>query len=503
MTPNKISNDSIQLSAGPMSNSAGVYRVVMDSDVLANCIYERCIKRSQLVDLASCGRPSLKGISMVFSAAAKIPTIPIAMKLPIGEVFAGGSVLAFFGFEYWAISAAIDDVLGKKSQPEYVLMKNAGKGKSYQTKVLISSVVLSLLSQISSSLPCLDYCPDGLKVPGFVVMFVSGSLLPTRSIQLTIDKIIQAIRQKKLEETGKKLEGVRTKMVGLITSNKDIFIQLNLEDKMDYILRLNQSKGDPTSRESIPSNYWDVLLQDDQIEKPKESCGKRICKNTGYIFGPILNTVFQYCLSDYTFSKTKEHITSNPIAAGILTTGVIGSGIYLSTLAVTIFSQRAWKGLWNKCHGIKEETVASQLRPKISLALKFLGVLVDVAAMGPSWVVWGDFYKDETVLKQLFFRSSCCGATLLFVMIATFDLIDNIILAHITSKGDPNDKQILELYNELSLVSNLLSESSHFDFVFMVSGLSPNMKQVLLTQVELEIQHLDDYRGRLLLPPEE
>ena len=155
------------------------------------------------------------------------------------------------------------------------------------------------------------------------------------------------------------------------------------------------------------------------------------------------------------------------------------------------------KSFYDCLHRQRDESIASQLRPKTILALKFLSLLLDISAIGPTWVIWGDFYQDKGAATQRFFQSSCNGAILLFLMIATFDLIDGVIIDYVKSCGHSDEKRIIKLYEELSALKEILSNSSHLDFVFFLTKLPENAKEQLLNKVELQLSALEGYQKGL------
>lgn len=499
------------------SNSSNKYQDIRESlapngdfkeDYLGQSIYQRCFVDRELKDESRCKRRSFKAVSAVFSATAKVPLIPVAMTLPHGWIFATGSTVGAFALEFWAINGSIDDILEKKSPKEYVLMQRVGRGRCYQIAVFTSATALALLSQLAVALPSLDYLPHNYKIPGFTVMLVAGSLLNIRSLHLTIDKTVQCCRQKKLEEIGQEVEKFRNEIVATIQANQAIFKEMGYDKKIAYLSELNPLREENNAL-IIPEGYWEKILvnfsnsstpEGAPTPEVQERLCTRICKNGGYVVGPALNVIFQIAIGEYTYAKTKMHLTSSSAGSAVITAGVLGSGVYLSTMAITMLTQRVWSSGVNVFRRRSEPSITEQLRPKLTLALKFLGILFDIAAMGPSWKIWGDFYADRGIKTQRFFQISCCTATYLFVLMATFDLLDNIILLLIKSKGKMEHQMIVKLYQELSLMQKLIKESSHLDFVTFVAELPESVKHHIQEKAETQIGQLEFYKSRLIEP---
>lgn len=489
---------------------AGVYERLInetaDVSYVESAIFQRCVSQSvQLVDNNPKTRKSMKGISAIFSGLAKLPYTPIALQLPHGYIYAVGNAVSIFALEYWAISDSINETLGPKTRGELVVLQRSGRGRCYHATLLTASTVLAVLSQISGALPSFDYLPNDLKIPGFVVILVAGSLLPIRSLHLTMDKIIQMSRKSRLEDTGQKLEKIREEMHALITKNQAIFKEMDIGDKVAFLTELNAAKiatpevrrldsTEADHKERVPAAY---LLK--MINTPPQAVEggwrETIKKKGGAALGFALNIIFQVAIGKYTYDKTHEHLTDSKALAGVLTAGVLGSGLFIYTSAITGGAQAVWNKMLNLCSiGESDTSISAKLRPATCLAMKSLGLIFNVTALGPTWKVWGDFFESDGRETQQFFQVTTAGATFLLLSVATMALVDRIIASWIKHHGDPTEKNILQLYNDYTALQTILSETTHLDFIFFIHKMPMQVKETLLKKMSITVTDFDEYR---------
>lgn len=453
--------------------------------VLAGAIFERCLKGEDIQDPHRRARLSTKAFCILMSAGAKVPYVPISLRLPGGPFFAIGNVSSFFILEYWAIKASINDVLGPKGRWEVTLLQNAGRGRCYEVSTLTASIAIALLSQIPVALPALDY--DGkYRIPGFVVLLVAGALFPVRSLQLSIDKALTRQRYC-LGDVEKKLEQIREEVISLTQEYREIFRLAGYEEKMGMIAALAATRVDNESEEAEP---YLSLVFGKLIENPPQK-RSRLCERISKGVGYFLTASFETALAMYTWSKTKEHLINNDAVAGSFAAVTVLSWAYLTGESVATTTHRCALSLFDLLRCRKNQTLSEQIRPRLNLSLKLLGITLNAAALGPTVVIWGDFYKDNAA-EQGYFEATICATLFLLLATATLDIIDETVKEIILKNGTPDQKQMLELNTKLLYLQQLLHRSSLLDFSTLLLNCPDRIKENLLQKVDLTVERVTE-----------
>ena len=89
---------------------------------------------------------ALKAFAGLISASAKIPSIPISLRLPYGPVFATASSLAYWQLEVWAANNIVDDIC---TQPSDQLSRGQSSTCSKNIKkvaIILSSSCIAIIS---------------------------------------------------------------------------------------------------------------------------------------------------------------------------------------------------------------------------------------------------------------------------------------------------------------------------------------------------------------------
>lgn len=471
------------------SRDIGIERVpfiLPPQGVLAGAIFERCVKNEEIDDPHRRARLCTKAICILVSAGAKVPYVPISLKLPGRWFFAIGNTASFFNLEYWAIKASINDVLGPKGRWEVSLLQNAGKGRCYQVATLTASFIIALLSQVPVALPAMDYDAD-YRIPGVIVLLVAGSLLPVRSLQLSINEALK-MKRCALGDVEKKLERIRREVVSLTQEYREIFRLAGYEEKMGMIAALAATSKDDELEEVWPHLSL-VLGKPMESPAPKRNvlC-ERLSKGAGY----FLTASFEAALAMYTWSKTKEHIIDNDVAAFGFTAATVLSWAYLTGESIANTTNRCVQSLFNFMKCRENRTLSEQIRPRLTLALKLLGMTLNVGALGPTVVIWGDFFKDNTD-EQGYFQVTMCMAIFLLLSTATLDIIDETVEEIILKKGTPDQKQMIELNRKLLYLQQLLHRSSLLDFGTFLLNCPDRIKEHLLQKVDLAVERVTEF----------
>jgi len=114
--------------------------------------------------------------------------MPVSLKLPLAGwnwASAVGNVIGVSALDFWVGNLFINDSLPQSTGLEKV---SPQKTSTSSTAATIGNLTISLLSQIPSVYPTMQYNPGPLSVPAGLVVLFGGAVLPLRSIQLSMEK---------------------------------------------------------------------------------------------------------------------------------------------------------------------------------------------------------------------------------------------------------------------------------------------------------------------------
>ncbi len=456
--------------------TTGHPRKTVPEDALTGAIFERCIIDAPLVDRHSCLRKIALTVSVITSLSAGASFIPISLQLPAGYLFAAANFIGFFKLDIWAIRGTIDDLLGPRSEKEIVLLDRASTGTWFKGAVIAASTVIALLSQVPVALPALDY--DGsLGIPAAASLVVGGLLLPIRSLQLSISKTIRAWHSNAGE--AKEIEKLRETMGSMIDQRRDLFRTMGHAGQLEQVHRFKN-------------------LQEEQfiaaaLEPPsevQEPLGLLLSSRIARVVGVWIAGSLQTGLALYTFAKTKEHIIDSNAAAGVLAGAVVLSGVYLSGKSILDTTERITDSFFGMIRGQRENTLAEQLRPKLTRSLKLLGLAIDLGALGATTVIWGEFYQNNLPLRA-YFETTLCLAYFLFLSTSTLDMVNEVVEEIVQHKGSQEEQDILELNCKLKKMQKLIEGSHASDLAVFIQQCPAQLKTSLLEKIGLSTERLD------------
>lgn len=458
-------------------------------NVLVKAIFERCIDHSPLIDNHKGSRRVALALSVISSLAANASYIPISLAMPAGPVFAAGNFLGFFKLDIWAIRGTINDILSPKGSHEIILHQRSSNNKCYTVAVIIAALAIALLSQVPVALPALDY-NGALGVPSVIMLFLGGVLIPIRSLQLSINKKIRSMNCCAGEEK-EQWEQLRLEMISLIDQHQGLFRQMDSPDKIAHILSLApNSQGSEVEK----VNSYISALFNPSLDAPVEESSSLLGRISG-VSGVLLTISFEAALAYYTFCKVKENVLDNDALAGVLAGSVVASSVYLAGQSIVSTAQRMAAACLNLVTCKREKTLAEQLRPKLDLSLKLLGLAIDLTALGATIVIWGDFLKDNPS-EKIYFEITMCLAYFLFLYTATLDMAGEVTEEIVQHRGTEDERQIIEFNADLQRLKKLIETSSLVDFGSFVTKLPLELRSKLLSKVDLRIENVERFVGK-------
>lgn len=478
----------------PINESSSLYQRYSYGERLSNCFLAIC-ERHPLEDPHKITRRVFKAGSAVISAIAKIPFIPVSFELGkvLGPISIVGNSTGYFILEYWAAAGTTDDLFGPRTKAEIELFEEekSGKGKICRKIIIISTAsLIALFSQLPTSLAGMEYNPQQYKIAAGLVLLIAGSLIPIRSLQLSIEQIRLAAKKTTESEIAK----IKTRMVSLIRNSHGAFIQENRSAKRLFIEECNTARrfsgpaGEKTNQYALT-----LISRDIPTISDTKKCISATFNYTGLAIGSALAGIFEYALGEYTFSLTKEEIWDNDIAGGAFAALAVGSTAYLFGTSIIRTTQRIFNLFGNLTTGKEVRNLSWQLRPKLSFILSAIGLLIDLCALGPTYVIWGDFYDQNEVEHQLF-QKTTTASLFLILFTSTLDIIDEIVVSSI-AYGTEEEQEILKINTEFQKLATLIEKSSSREFIGYLTHLDEASQHELLERINVSSNQLASFAG--------
>lgn len=456
---------------------------------LSNCLIAICEKEAPQ-DPHKTVRRVLKITGAAISAIAKIPYIPISLTLGkvLGPVSIVGNTAGFFILEYWATAGTVDDFFAPKTQAEIELFRQAkiGKRKLCMHAVILSTAsLIALSSQLPTALAGVAYNSQKYKLVAGLVLLVAGALIPMRSLQLSIEQI-RLSAQKTFES---QITEIKAKMIALIRENHGAFIHNSYEKKMAFIERCEEIRHCNISPTEKANRYILHVLHKDPFptSQAKKIVGS-VFNYTGLGIGTALAGIFEYALGQYTFDLTKQEIWDDDVAGGIFAGLAVGSTAYLFGTSVIRTTQRIFNLAGNLVTGQEVRNLGWQLRPKLSFVLTALGLMIDLCALGPTYVIWGNFYDQNPITHQLF-QKTMCASLFLLLFTSTLDIIDEMVTSSI-AQGEEEEQAILRIHHEFQKLADLIEKSPNREFIGYLFHLEPSKREELMERMHMTMQQL-------------
>ncbi len=449
-----------------------------------------CVDRDPLVDLYGGRRRLIKGAQIGVSLLANGSYFPIILRA--GAAYAVGNGVSFFALDYWAVTGTLEEALGARGEREIVLMQRNSKGNCYKISLITGALGLALLAVAPIALPTLDY--DGAYgVPGMISVFLGGSILPLRSIQLSLNKSIQGMTCV-LGDVGKKVEAIRGELCEVVDAYRGVFEQLGMSEKLQMIAA-HRGIRELDERDKVGRYLTVVLGGVKEVAEEKSKCDKFVTV-LGNLPGVFLASSLETVLAVYTYSKAQEYITDSELGAGVFTAVTIGAGVYLNGKSIVNTTHRFACAFFNGLRCKREKGISEQLRPKLTACLKLLGLTLNLGTVGSTLVIYGDFFKDNEKAKD-FSEVTLSMAYFVLTATATLDLVADVVKEIVMRKGEEVEKEVLLLCQDLSRFKRLLEKSSLLDFSVFILQCPEGIKNRILKKVALAESTLREYIRKL------
>lgn len=427
----------------------------------------------------------LKLVALVISLGAKIPFLPIALKLPLGPLFAACNALGFTKLEYYAGSKVVDDITKKVSQDELALTPSR-PSTPCKTATFAVAWIIAAASQLPVALAAVRYNEKTLAPFAGFVMIISGSLFPLRSLQLSLE---QSWCKQPIKEMKASLAHLKKKFLTLIRENQKAFLQKEAHAKLDFLEKLSTA---PLIDETDLGDYLNILLPQKTVHSEKKTRCMAVLEKGVQGVGWLFTLTYLTAFAMYTFTESKKTIYDHNWTSGCFATSVVLSNYYLTQASISQTALTVFRSITKLFSNNREKSLAQQMRPKVTFALQALGLLIDACALGPTIVIWGNFYKKNKV-EQRFFQTSLCAAVFLLLFTSTLDIIDHVVEEVIAQHGTPIEKEVIALSLKYDKLAALIEKISLRSFGEACLELPSELFQPLFNRHHLNREKLHSF----------
>ncbi|MBF8263103.1 MAG: hypothetical protein HW387_768 [Parachlamydiales bacterium] len=390
-------------------------------------------------------RRSSNVLVIVATILADIAFIPVSM--PLGKIWgpvcALGNSATFMVLDLWTAKGIIHSLWGAKTREEQDLILSAANNPLCRTAASVTTAFfIALLAQVPHVLATMKYNDPQYKLAAGIILGITGCLLPLRSIQLSIDSLCrtqEAAVRKTREKLSDLLGACRAAFINMSDDDKNAFIQKtnaahSLEEKLIVLTQPNATPLLSPMRENV----------------------KKAFNYAGLGLGTILAITLQYSGAQYTFVEIGKQGYSNDLVAGLFAALTFVCTIQLVGLSILQTTKRIFNVCGSWAVGGKTQNLSWQQRPGTSAAWMALGLLMNIAALGPNYVIWRDFYNSDKVTHVLF-PTMICAAYFSLFFTSTLDGMDGMV-ADSLKKGTDREKAIFQVIKDMSETLRLIQE---------------------------------------------
>lgn len=404
---------------------------------LDRCLNAICQEAPLIDDHPTARKVSIVAL-IILAVVSEIPFIRVS--LPLGQVAGPIAAIAntatFCILNYWCTQSMIYSAFGAKTQEEIDLLAQNTSTVATCKKVSLLTIaaLVSMASQIPTALAGIKYNEGKYKIAAGIALLIGGAVLPIRSLQLSFEYLLE-----NCDSANKKaIFEQRAHLIELLQQAHEDFIKKSPEEKQDFITRFKDT--------AQPLRYLASASSEREISQ--------VCNYIGLGIGWILAGMFEYAFTDYTFVETKNELQGNSIIGGLLASSVLLCSFYLTVQSVVRISKKAFNLAGTCLQRNPLQNLSWQLRPKQSTVLAISGLLINFAALGPSWIMWKDFYNNDHLTGRVF-PPTLCFATLLFFYKATLDINDQF-LSFLLHQGNEQETAIAKMDGKFKSIIHIM-----------------------------------------------
>lgn len=435
------------------------------------------------------GEMILNGVSAVLVVSNKLPFIPIALRIPyMGIPVAMGMFVGFGTLEFWAFRAISSPFV--ETEKEGVVPISKSSQALRRMCIVGTSYGIALGAQIPISLSAAKYDPKDWKVVGFLVSEVVGAFIPALSLKMAFENNLP---RKYKEETERKLYGIYLHAKKLVSGNRQRLIDMGYARQLAFIQEVEAIKEGQGDRALKISAYASKFLNEEGSLIEVESCCRKSFSYPVRLTGVVLATSFLYATGRYSFDVSSAMFGSQvALRATFATVGVL-SNAFIMYAALDETLMKAYRGLCSLLTRSSKPSLADQIRPKLSFAIKSGLFIADALGVGIIYQIWKDYFSGDQT-QQTYFITVNCLSLFLLLFTAALDTTDDVI--YMLQRGsDPNDfhTKLVELNDIFKKIEDQLLNCPLSTFASFLNELPADLKDRLLERFTLTQDALSGY----------
>ncbi len=388
----------------------------------------------------------------------------------LGNIIAFCNMKSFFILEMWAARGIINNLLGPETTEEAYLERAQISRKA---KIFLVTTVffISIFARYPFALPAVKYNPNYRYIAGGVTL-ITSLFIPMRSIQMSLNSLY-----KKIIKFGDKYENkIRHATSQLLHES-----YLQISNSLDLIT----ATATKLTNENSGNSLFQILLETNQTIFLKSNL-KKIFYHTGSVLGLFCTGVLEYAIARYTFSLSKEFVLKNDILAGFFAGLTVLSTTYLYGKSITSIFQRTANAIYSFRCDLRNKEISEQLFPRTAPVLKIEETISNLFALGPWFVIWGDFFASPSS-KHWFFITILLTTLFATLQYASLDTI-NVALLKITKKEEI--KKVLNLKSYYESVVELIEKCPTDYFLKWFNQLPENLQNKIYKKAEIPQQEI-------------
>lgn len=408
----------------------------------------------------------LKGVLLSVSAGGNAFFIPLSQKaaqdlnfsddnleLAAEVAFIFSNLAVVVALEFWCGIPIIEELLEKKTvQGKAVGHENLSKAQ----KALIGTAILglALASQAQSAFAGMKYQKGEFKYWAAALILLRGAIWPVRSMHLKLNKRLilwnatsseKSLFKRLAKQTGIAFLGKESlsqeeislkqqeKVLEYLLASKQMFIQSEKKQALICNIegKVSEAINEGCFQEHVKNYLEELFLVKTGLTEQKTFDVKTWALFLGIVAMAALEVGVT---SDYTYDESQSQLQWDVGVAGFLAFLVFVTNYDLTQEAMGGAVQKMWSTL--SCQN--QKSLAAQFHPKLTLALKSGVTLMDLFALGVSYVIWQES-------KQSSFNAFMCMSAFLIFFTATDALIDSFLEDRMVHQGSEIEKKSVEM----------------------------------------------------------
>lgn len=437
----------------------------------------------------------LQTLAVTVSCAGTIPFVPLSVKWAgthqtYAVALVVGNIGSFTLLTSWPLLKILQAIYSPKILIEKKYANHIAPSSCMWTILKIHIYAAGVIVQIPFAY--MGYFYNKRSIPCGLAMLLSGTGMPIYSLLLSLE----ALRtHRSLNAIEKSLHRSKNYLMEALSNNQEILTELN--QKTNFNILLHSSVNDEKA------NITKVLTKlfaraQNPLLSPPESPAKKMGRYLVTCWGGALASANLLFLGTLGYHAVNLFTESEPLCYGVGGLVALCNG-YLSFRTMIHTAVRTYNGILSRFNGSYQASLSSRLKPRLYAGLWFLGFTLSTLAYGPAAQACHDHFSDD--LKTCMQWLVPLGTTLM-VSNAMEDLVDDIILFHVTFWGAEDQKKLVELHRCLQKLNAFIKQSSILQYSQFLKVLPKKVLEDCLNKVQMSEQSLNSYLQEFSDQPE-